>query len=149
MGIPIPQARHPFAGCYNGFREMAQSPKGGLYGPPYNRFFGVCATYSETTHLDGTARVFMLNGWTPFFFMALGCRHKRVNHVGLFLTLPAACSKPQTSIPSRIPTHSSESRVEPPGMNPAGVLVDLYIYLEVDEIGSYTLRIWAFKWDGI
>ena len=31
---------------------MAQSPRGGLYGPPSKRHVGVCAIYSETTVLS-------------------------------------------------------------------------------------------------
>ena len=31
---------------------MAQTPRGGLYGPPYKGHIGVCAIYSETTVVD-------------------------------------------------------------------------------------------------
>ena len=45
----------PKSPMYSGFQnivdweQMAQSPKGGLYGPPSKRHIGVCAIYSETT----------------------------------------------------------------------------------------------------
>ena len=45
---------------------MAQSPKGGVYGPPSKRHIGVCAIYSETT-----VSAYALMAWVGYILIRL------------------------------------------------------------------------------